>query len=73
MIHKDFWHAKRGFQFICRSTTDIFTGMVPRVAKIAPACAVMIGSYEYFKVYFQHLNSSRANLSHRPEFDLSSR
>lgn len=51
----------------------LFAGMVPRVAKIAPACAVMIGSYEYFKVYFQHLNSSRANLSHRPEFDLSSR
>ncbi|EYC28031.1 hypothetical protein Y032_0008g299 [Ancylostoma ceylanicum] len=29
--------------------TALFAGVVPRVAKIAPACAVMIGSYEYFK------------------------
>nr|CDJ87713.1 Mitochondrial substrate solute carrier and Small-subunit processome and Transcription factor E2F dimerisation partner (TDP) domain containing protein [Haemonchus contortus] len=28
----------------------LFAGTVPRVAKIAPACAVMIGSYEYFKM-----------------------
>ncbi|KAK6739726.1 hypothetical protein RB195_008305 [Necator americanus] len=36
--------------------TALFAGVVPRVAKIAPACAVMIGSYEYFKVYFARRN-----------------
>ncbi|WKY00877.1 hypothetical protein Q1695_015136 [Nippostrongylus brasiliensis] len=41
--------------------TALFTGVVPRVAKVAPACAVMIGSYEYFKVYFERVNASRRN------------
>ncbi|VDO22412.1 unnamed protein product [Haemonchus placei] len=36
-------------------------GTVPRVAKIAPACAVMIGSYEYFKVYFERTNRRRTS------------
>lgn len=36
-----------------------FAGVVPRVVKITPACAVMIGSYEYFKVYFERLNARR--------------
>ncbi|VDN24883.1 unnamed protein product [Cylicostephanus goldi] len=31
-------------------------GVVPRVVKIAPSCAVMIGSYEYFKGYFARRN-----------------
>jgi len=32
--------------------SSLFTGLVPRLAKVAPACAVMISSYEYFKAYF---------------------
>ena len=31
-------------------------GLVPRVVKVAPACAIMISSYEYFKNYFKALN-----------------
>ncbi|VDM79970.1 unnamed protein product [Strongylus vulgaris] len=34
----------------------LFAGVVPRVVKIAPSCAVMIGSYEYFKGYFARRN-----------------
>uniref|UniRef100_A0A0N4Z2M6 Mitochondrial carrier protein n=1 Tax=Parastrongyloides trichosuri TaxID=131310 RepID=A0A0N4Z2M6_PARTI len=37
--------------------TKLFTGVIPRIAKIAPACTIMISSYEYFKNYFVHLNN----------------
>jgi len=34
----------------------LFAGLVPRLIKIAPACAIMIGSYEYGKMFFIHRN-----------------
>lgn len=35
----------------------LFAGLAPRVAKIAPACALMIGSYETCKDYFKSQNA----------------
>uniref|UniRef100_A0A915PG19 Solute carrier family 25 member 40 n=1 Tax=Meloidogyne floridensis TaxID=298350 RepID=A0A915PG19_9BILA len=35
---------------------SLFTGLVPRVARVAPACAIMIGSYEHFKTFFADKN-----------------
>lgn len=33
----------------------IFAGVIPRVVKVAPACAIMITSFEYGKAFFfQH-------------------
>lgn len=38
---------------------SLFTGVVPRLAKITPACAVMISTYEYGKKYFRNLNAEQ--------------
>uniref|UniRef100_A0A8C6XDH4 Solute carrier family 25 member 40 n=1 Tax=Naja naja TaxID=35670 RepID=A0A8C6XDH4_NAJNA len=32
--------------------TGLFTGIIPRLSKIAPACAIMISTYEYGKTFF---------------------
>ncbi len=50
------------FVTVIRSVTrehgyvGLYTGMAPRIAKIAPACAIMIGSYEMCKRYFAEHN-----------------
>ncbi|NXQ85910.1 S2540 protein, partial [Nyctibius grandis] len=36
--------------------TGLFAGMIPRLFKVAPACAIMISTYEYGKSFFSHLN-----------------
>ncbi|XP_019471927.1 solute carrier family 25 member 40 isoform X3 [Meleagris gallopavo] len=34
----------------------LFAGITPRLFKVAPSCAIMIGTYEYGKAFFRHLN-----------------
>uniref|UniRef100_A0A8C7YEF4 Mitochondrial glutathione transporter SLC25A39 n=1 Tax=Oryzias sinensis TaxID=183150 RepID=A0A8C7YEF4_9TELE len=40
----------------------LFAGFMPRVIKVAPACAVMISSYEFGKAFFQKVNLDRQRL-----------
>ncbi|XP_018592002.1 mitochondrial glutathione transporter SLC25A39 isoform X2 [Scleropages formosus] len=37
----------------------LFAGLLPRLIKVAPACAVMISSYEFGKTFFERLNRER--------------
>lgn len=37
----------------------LFSGFMPRVIKVAPACAVMISTYEFGKAFFQKVNRDR--------------
>jgi solute carrier family 25 protein 39/40 len=39
----------------------LFVGLVPRVAKVAPSCAIMISTYEYGKKYFAEQNELNNN------------
>merc|ERR1719341_3086468 len=37
----------------------LFSGIIPRLLKVAPACAIMISSYEFCKGFFSQQNSER--------------
>jgi len=37
----------------------LFSGLIPRLLKVAPACAIMISSYEFCKGFFRQQNSER--------------
>ncbi|KPP67200.1 solute carrier family 25 member 40-like [Scleropages formosus] len=38
----------------------LFAGFLPRLIKVAPACAIMISTYEYGKAFFRQHNRERA-------------
>ncbi|XP_026807649.1 solute carrier family 25 member 40-like isoform X3 [Rhopalosiphum maidis] len=49
-------------------TRAIFRGLVPRIIKVAPACAIMVSTFEYGKTFFQNRNmqiyyKNNANIS----------
>ena len=39
----------------------VFSGVSARVMKVAPACAIMISTYEYSKSFFRQYNMENAS------------
>ncbi|CAI9541360.1 unnamed protein product [Staurois parvus] len=37
----------------------LYAGLLPRLMKVAPACAIMISTYEFWKAFFRKLNKER--------------
>lgn len=37
----------------------LFTGLTPRLVKVAPACAIMIATFEHGKRFFQAYNANQ--------------
>ncbi|CAM4376338.1 unnamed protein product [Leuciscus chuanchicus] len=53
------WNMMRNI-WIDMGYRGLFAGFLPRVIKVAPACAVMISTYEFGKTFFQKHNLDRA-------------
>lgn len=46
--------------------SGLFTGLTPRLVKVAPACAIMISTFEYGKYFFHRYNSRNRHKSISP-------
>ncbi|KAA8585486.1 hypothetical protein FQN60_004180 [Etheostoma spectabile] len=55
------WHIMKGI-WAEMGYRGLFAGFMPRVIKVAPACAVMISTYEFGKTFFQKMNLDREGL-----------
>ncbi|XP_005163986.2 mitochondrial glutathione transporter SLC25A39 isoform X2 [Danio rerio] len=53
------WNMMRNI-WIDMGYKGLFAGFLPRVIKVAPACAVMISTYEFGKTFFQERNLHQA-------------
>ena len=59
------WHI-----FSTEGTSGLFRGWIPRTLKVAPACAIMISSYEVGKRAFRSMNERKENqLRHHDDND----
>lgn len=56
------WHMMREIQ-TSLGYRGLFAGFMPRVIKVAPACAVMISTYEFGKAFFQKVNLDQTRLA----------
>lgn len=47
----------------------LFTGLIPRIIKVAPACAIMIATFEHGKRFF-HLHNANQILQEEKDVQL---
>lgn len=57
--HKTTYILKRIYRQ--NGVKGLFSGVVPRVIKVAPSCAIMISCYEFGKQFFANHNREKAN------------
>ncbi|KAI1715216.1 mitochondrial carrier protein [Ditylenchus destructor] len=50
--HQTTRNCKNGSLNGKNGVSALYTGMVPRLMRVAPSCAIMIGTYEYMKSFF---------------------
>ncbi|VVC25537.1 Mitochondrial carrier domain,Mitochondrial substrate/solute carrier [Cinara cedri] len=56
------WTVKAVIDIYQRNgVSAIFSGLVPRMIKIAPACAIMVSTFEYGKQFFENKNMEYYN------------
>ena len=49
-------------RYNCWISSVFFSGIVPRLIKVTPACAIMISTYEYGKTFFRKYNAKKLEL-----------
>ena len=64
---RPFLTARAHATTVRRCDRALAIGIAPRVLRTAPACAIMIGSYEVGKVYFTEANRANAALASSAE------
>ncbi|CAL7942249.1 unnamed protein product [Xylocopa violacea] len=52
------WNVIRRI-YVQNGVRGLFTGLIPRVIKVAPACAIMIATFEHGKRFFQVYNANQ--------------
>ena len=45
--------------YVQNGIRGLFTGLTPRLVKVAPACAIMIATFEHGKRFFQAYNANQ--------------
>ncbi|XP_065091597.1 probable mitochondrial glutathione transporter SLC25A40 [Ochlerotatus camptorhynchus] len=56
--------------YVRNGVKGLFSGLTPRLVKVAPACAIMIASFEYGKNFFYNYNVARYQTKREKEQNL---
>lgn len=54
-----------------KGVKGMFAGLTPRLVKVVPACAIMIGSFEYGKLFFMNYNRRNTLLLNSDDQDVN--
>lgn len=58
--------------YTTKGLPGLFSGLLPRLIKVVPACAIMVATFEYGKHYFHQKNSHQFTETSKTELTQSS-